>query len=196
MTSRHSPPSSASSSLACRVQTRSIANFSACQNFSENAVSRPGSRAPHARHSRSTASPAVTRAKAARPLCPPGRARKSPCASSRARIRARSSTRRESFFSRIARPLAALKSIPATVPSLISFHPPARRQKPRCARVEASAFGHEPVLMREGGSIPIVNHFKSTSRRRNPAPRPAVCPTTTPIHLTKNSTSVASTKDN
>jgi succinyl-diaminopimelate desuccinylase len=27
-------------------------------------------------------------------------------------------------------------------------------------RALASAFGHEPILMREGGSIPIVNDFK------------------------------------
>jgi acetylornithine deacetylase/succinyl-diaminopimelate desuccinylase-like protein len=31
-------------------------------------------------------------------------------------------------------------------------------------RTLKAAFGHEPILMREGGSIPIVNHFKKVLR--------------------------------
>ena len=42
-------------------------------------------------------------------------------------------------------------------PYLVS---PTGRQAKAALRALKSAFGYEPVLMREGGSIPIVNHFK------------------------------------
>ena len=49
---------------------------------------------------------------------------------------------------------------------------------PSSARAQAAlralrhAFGHEPVLMREGGSIPIVNDFKKILAGRHPAAGP------------------------
>ena len=42
-------------------------------------------------------------------------------------------------------------------PYLVS---PTGPQAKAALRALKSAFGHEPVLMREGGSIPIVNQFK------------------------------------
>src|SRR5207253_5018886 len=47
------------------------------------------------------------------------------------------------------------------VPYLVS---PSSPQAQAALRALKSAFGCEPILMREGGSIPIVNEFKSILR--------------------------------
>jgi hypothetical protein len=51
----------------------------------------------------------------------------------------------------------------------------ARRRRRRCARCEGQAFNREPVLMREGGSIPDCQRFQENPRRGHAAagPRPA-----------------------
>ncbi len=47
--------------------------------------------------------------------------------------------------------------------NLIWFRRTARWPRPRCATLK-EAFGREPILMREGGSIPIVTQFKKILR--------------------------------
>ena len=50
-----------------------------------------------------------------------------------------------------------IKSGHGAEPYLVS---PTSAQAQAALRALKAAFGHEPVLMREGGSIPIVNDFK------------------------------------
>jgi acetylornithine deacetylase/succinyl-diaminopimelate desuccinylase-like protein len=50
-----------------------------------------------------------------------------------------------------------IKSGHGAEPYIVS---PTGRQAKAALRALRSAFGHTPVLMREGGSIPIVNDFK------------------------------------
>ena len=115
--------------------------------------------AARGRRLKSTASPAAIRAQAAKPSCRPGRAPKSPAASCRTKDR-RASAKSFAIISRKSvRRRCGWKSRPATARKPISFRRPARRRRRRCARC-AQAFHREPVLLREGGSIPIVNDFK------------------------------------
>jgi len=70
-------------------------------------------------------------------------------------------------------------------PYLVS---PTSAQAQAALRALKSAFGYEPVLMREGGSIPIVTISKKFSARTRCCSA-WHCRTTMPIHRTRNSTS-------
>ena len=86
-----------------------------------------------------------------------------------------------------ARPPCAPKSRAATAARPTWFDPRGP-QAQAALRALQTAFGHEPVLLREGGSIPIVTEFKRSS-----APTRCCsdwrCPMTTRIRRTRSSTS-------
>ena len=160
-TSRRFPLTSESNCRALPIKDARTAKIARrAKTFWRTRLSRPPNNAARVRRLRSTASPAVIKVKGSKTIVPAWARAKITC---RLVPESKSGAHPQSCLRLSEKNLpadaCAWKSRPVTARKPIWFRRPSA-QAQAALRALKEAFGHEPVLMREGGSIPIVNDFK------------------------------------